>query len=696
MSLFKENNFYNDILTRHTTFISGISQEAQMVWLESVHPEMANPQINRFETHIEDILYINNNIHNTNINNLTFSFSFLNSLMLKLATIQALSESRSTNMLSKNYKVNQLITNSDSQQTKINNDNSFNKVINIDNISKIENITSQDVITLSNNTINSINNITKLNLNENASNVITYDSGDILPIEIVHHENESSTDNIENLVVRNTLPDTHIEDRISLTHKSTENQQLNTEINTVIDKANAEHTNSLVEKVNKTVNETLTTTQQLNKDMQAVKRTNISDEIVRPERHYSNSRSITRPQGEAVVVYDSSSKWVDGERQEAGQANSTQIANIKQEIENNIFNSSTLRKLNTLNDSVNVINNSINSQQFTTNNNAKSSDRTNLSSDEKGYESRVTNNNISTQTFEQKNSLNHLDRYHFTENTQKITQQQTHNNLNQNSTVNSNVSNLTINSELTNINQHSLSSAEHITNRNESRVTDERTIFNSSNIVHNENNTDINNDNNTVNNSSFEQSLQTMNKIMENIHLTASNVGRGSNNTNSVNNTNLTNINNFTSAQIFNREVVDNNYISSDINNNYSFNSNSKSINPSNPVNGSANILTPIRMSEANIVFKSEVQPATDRNLTEEHNDIKTIKKTKRIENTSTETTVDTNILSNNLATKLGNDSRSIDEIVAEKIPSINKIADKVYKNIESRLRSERNKRGMN
>ncbi len=659
-----------------------------MVWLENSPTETYAPTVNRFITHVEDIYNITNSIKNTNVQNIALNLNFLNSIMLKTVESQADSVIRHNTMhTQQNVMIeNKLLQDTRVEKsvnnfTKVNNlsnskDSVFN-VTNIKNISEITSLTARQVIALSQDTVKQISKLYSANLHQQR---VALSPLLVEGVEMVFQQHQTEEGTVNN-VINNAV------DKVS-------------EINNIVDKASEASRTKIIaqEPVHKTV---INNTDIASKIVETVREigyapatrngnttgeaqptrvtaqygetTTVVNE--RPRRHYKNSTVITEQSTEkAKIIYSDAGRQVidsatrhdtkSGEpttnivtvqHQHTNSLNphktiNTQstdtkiiIADRKDEVwhENTLFTVGTLKELSK----------------------AVKQDIGNNTDDRNVYESSSLEltNNIAIVNSQIINTTDEIIKLH--------------NNYN-NAAYNVDTDISTLKQENTKIindlgtDKFSESNGANISYSIDSKL-DFNTTNNQSNIFKLQN---LKNNNIEQGFKSITQTTVISNSANQIIYshdvnnrLIVNNVMSGVNSTTQI-------ANNFQGIRL---------------------NSSSQQINFLNSRTGSAG--ASVAMDVANMVHKqSTAEQVSQPESLNEPDDIVTIKKTKKI-NTVTENKTVENIRQNNAEQTAFNttNARTASDAINENIP-INRIVDKVYKQLETRLRNERQRRGMN
>ncbi len=693
-----------DIAARHTNFVSSVSQEAQMVWLEPVIADVQTPITNRFVTHVEDIYYINNNIQNTNIQNVSLGMSFLNDIMLKTADVYAGVYNQRLSMMEKSITTanNHRTENVDNSNTTVQStDIHGNTVSTINKLTELQNVSAGDIIKLSKETINSLKNTDTIN-----NNTIN-----IHPSEFVHQEN-SETQQLNETIQKNEQHITALENRL---HSMTVNENAATSPASVEREQSTSSPTTAEQKVETELQkgESTQSTQQIfnsktltNLEKNVGENTNTIDKSQRPTRHYQNSNIYNNQDiTSASVVYDE-----NGRRETPAENTGETIKEVVKQ---------TLRTVDT---TMPTVTDTQVVQGTSSEKNVITSADININKTQNTAESSVSNIDIhhieapltynlqgdTTEPSETKNELvktvsetveNLLKSENNTQSTNRINEHTTQRLTTGNVITLKNLTALQKNATQIQNNLQNVDSRLTLVNLNTETLT-ENGVFNTQSylkretLLHNLSKTQNSKEGDVTNLTNVShQSAQSIN----NVHLNSENSVNNSTSTpltvinNILKNSRFHITNNGNSLQIANMTKTTSDSVSFSITNGAPsvHNNISTTQSETNLYNNTLQNIAQQKLSEVSIVHKQESAPAVEQPQQEE-DEIVTIKKTKKIENTETTETINHTMNKKNIVVSGG----EVGTVQMDKA-QINKLAEKVYRQLENRLRTERNRRGM-
>ncbi len=693
-----------------------------MVWLSHEAVEPKAPVVNRFVTHIEDIYNITNSIKNTNVQNIALNLSFLNNIMLKSIETQADSYTRRNTMVShhttkqKKTETNTANTNNTTNVGTQNNINNFNSeniqdIININNVNDISKLTANHVITLSQDTVRQINNLyTNDLLQQNSNSTQLMQSA----ADLVFQQHQSSEELVSEIInnVNNTLATNKTSSQVNNVNNSrstkTKNEILRekTAVESVVDRS------KLVESTrNDTVNNVVTH---------------------RPARHYNNATTIERVNNEkATIVYN------ENGRQDTSAHSTEQL--IEKSEQNNLTKHITTEQItnNTTTGIVEiprfhpadiVVNQHQNVQDDSVQNslvfNAKNIKEITNTLRQEAAKAGDNTSNVNTQSinatnsattvnrsdvFNAANMLNSINNTNITENvSSNITNSKslrntvTTNNEAENTTSNTttvDVTNVNINTEHTSA--PIIYAADNISVANTTDILQKHTSFSNNKIVdtkpfktvnvtepagvpavrlHHHTNNITNSD--LINSKNNVFNLQTLNRFTHNSNSTGAAA---------TNNNIAVAMSAVTALATINNISNNNLLVNADIQHVIS----PPSGNAAMPTSPRSTVEKIAAVEAVNMVYKQDTAEKLSTQEPQQPDDIVTIKKTKKIK-----TDIESETIENvsHKSTDIVSAGKSIGQASIDarldNIP-INRIADKVYKQLETRLRNERQRRGM-
>ncbi len=289
-----------------------------MVWLQPTSGEaQASTTVNRFETHVQDIYNINNTIKNVSVQNIAMSMSFLNSLMVKVADVESRLHTRTDTLLSKQSTLRE---HHDTERVKegaptaqAQNSTPVFNYKTIKNTTELTRITANDVVALSKDTINNLSTIinnSTAHIENNAPGV-TYN---LPPTEIVHEQKPSKEAQAEELsqvilhsdTVQNTITNT--------VKEQVQRQSAQTEPVTQGDKPIQSTTQKPADVDTQSAQPTQDVFTAATLQRRPTRQSTAQEAMQRPQPHYRNNSIQTQRQAEAPIVYDASGRV--GEKQD--------------------------------------------------------------------------------------------------------------------------------------------------------------------------------------------------------------------------------------------------------------------------------------------------------------------------------------------------------------------------------------------
>ncbi len=700
-----------------------------MVWLEHAPVEADAPIINRFITHIEDIHYITNNINNTNVQNIALNLSFLNRMMVKSIETQADTVIRHSKMLSQqNFTVQDKIVNNVTAKqgdtnvvTSTNKSHIENKILNITNIKKVGelvHLTARQIISLSQDTVRQVNNLYTAQLSQqNISKTHNLNIG----TDLVYHQQQTE-ESIVNSVVNNI--NTSVNNAIKQVAKTTTICKTNqTNQISKINQANR------VDKEDKSTLNKADTPQEIGNTAIPKDHITSSDVINRPARHYKNTVVTQRQDGDkAKIIYSKDGRQALETTSTETIINKTQQL-LKEQIQINnkqqniILTKQTaprhdtprsMQQNNQNNQNSQPVGGSVNTTYFTPadivvndakakldiksekmvfnnetikqiskNTTLKAINTANITN---GIDARSTNTVIQTGSVTNLTAPTiHADEFNLNNSITVLNGDST--SIHHSPTISIQGDNKT-----NNILQHDNAFIQHKTLSQTEHNTsiDRQTVFNHHTFKVKAQNNTINGDNTTTTDNFMATSI-----LHSNYNLTS--------HTNDISQSSsyrqqfqLSTINNDT-VNIQNSHQADYKHNTNIYNQGQSRNVDilaySSTAMIAKPVNVE-NKTVPIKA--VNMLYKQEAVEKGTQVQEQQPDDIITIKKTKKIQtNTVNETLENITQSSTGITTADNKTRQAANELLTDSIP-INRIAEKVYKQLETRLRNERQRRGLN
>ncbi len=730
-----------------------------MVWLEHAPVDKEATTINRFITHIEDIQYITHNIKNTSVQNIALNLSFLNSMMMKSIETQADTVIRHNTMLSQqnftmqDKSVNNITTKNGGADAVTNNNKSLteNNVLNITNITKIgelAHLTTRQIISLSQDTVREINNLYTADLlshNISETHFLKGDADLIYQQQQMQENNVNSViNNINTSVSNKSINQIKQEDNSNLKKKEalretgdTEpvtRQSANPDImqrpgrhyrNTMVtqnqgkEKAKIIYSENGKQAINqKDISITNSVTQDaLNEQKDNASRLNRTESAKLTTKREGDFKTIqqkiTNNQPTSKIIN------VNNNLTPADMVDNNTNIDLVNKSNNQVFNSETYKSIHSA-----VKQQAINHENTTNDINtfAPTQTVTNISAtiihaNNTDLVNTQIVNNENTKLMPQepitainKENIFKVDRTHRTENIHNIYNNQkvdgTHRAENIHNIYNSQKvdgthrvenahnteisqkfdNNIVLNSS--NIENRTISKADIITLKDEQSSLNQNTV----NITAQSNNITGNNTSSTTN-FTASKTIHNSSNIANNANLY--NINRMNNSVSMVNKDTMTlqnSINYYLPSNNANILTNDSVNMPTNIGANNPTNSNTTMI-PSQQ-NFAGNTMP---ISAVSMLYKQEAaEKGTVSQMEDSSDDIVTIKKTKKVKTNIENETIETVSKGNaDIATVNNRTRQVVNEILADSIP-INHIADKVYKQLEKRLRNERQRRGMN
>ncbi len=716
-------NICDDIVARHTNFVSSVSQEAPMVWLEEQSSAPINHVTNRFVTHVEDIYYIDNNIHNTNIENVALSMSFLNEMMTKAADIYASVYSNSYKMLDKSGKVTAPQNKNESPSPLVETTTAHTlseSIKTVKTMSELQQITARDIVTLSQETINNLKN------NQFSDNflfrtaVTEHVAGDV---------NDISTQLVEKIEKNSTAINNVSEKIHNLTEVNTDNIINSTNINNENTKQKPRQTapeKTVTDTEKATDTRDVFTSRMLDVRLKPTQNMTTVNKTERVGPHYDN-RSYNRTQeiSSATVIYDENGRRVEGEAKsevkketsEPKKAESVTLKPTETEVTQNVTTDNNVTQTSVFTSSDIVNTNTQNSVSHNVSTVENRHSETNMIHSESDFQANITEQTVTaaakaavkaSEKAQQKNAdaptvinvtnnvftVSDLSGDEITRLTlqssavRNIINNSAHNinttshtvhggvlqNILKNSSKNIDTSALTVDNVYnvqSYVKRQNLLHAEHITSNETQNRTD------SKNLSVQQNNLSGNNYYHTT--AEGASVALTLGDSVKNL------IQNARQNLTSHENAVYSNL---LAANIFHADGGQINYSE---NNAFAINRvmHSSAENYTHVLNNTQ--ISPINMEAVPIVFKEEYQPTSTETVEEGEDEIITIKKTKKIENTQETENITNKTIKNHqiVTTADGINLANLDSA------GIATLADKVYRQLESRLKNERNRRGL-
>ncbi len=691
-----------DIAARHTNFVSSVSQEAQMVWLEPTVADLSAPVTNRFITHVEDIYYINNNIHNTNIQNVSLGMSFLNDIMLKTADVYAGVYNQRLSMMEKSITTanNHRTENVDNSNTTVQSAYIHrNTVSTVNNLTELQNVSAGDIIKLSKETINSLK-----NTDITSNNAINISSS-----EFVHQQN-NEVENLTETIEKNEQHITALENRLqnmTTVEKDNTTEKKNESAQSADTPTTTEQTTIEVQKgANTQRTEQVFNSKTLtNREQSTQENTNIIDRTTRPTRHYQNSnvynnRDITS----ASVIYD------ENGRRETPAENTVETTKeiVKEALRTADKASSTppdtqvITSESSENKVITSTDININKTQNTAESSVSNIDihhtEAPLTYNLQGGESEVSQSKTELIKTVSETVENRIKSEKTTQTTDKTTERTTQSrttgeviNVKNLATLQENAT--LIKNSLQNVDRRLTQISLNTETLTENGVYNTQSYLKRETLLHNLTKTENNREGDISNVTNATHPSAT---FIENIHL---------NSESTANNTTLSPLSAISNILKSSRFNISNSALTSQsitVTSNpsgsvsYSITNGAPTVHNNqlttqNEITQNNNLqnIAVQSLAEVSIVHKQEVAPTAEQTRQEE-DEIVTIKKTKKIENTETTETVNHINNKKNIVVSGGNTGA-----VQMDKAQINKLAEKVYRQLETRLRTERNRRGM-